>query len=134
MLLNFATVLLSAVVHTALSADATSTRLGQNALEINGDGDRQSNYMRKMKKDKNQSGDSEDETVSLQDVEFIEEDGAQSFNQGLRTFALTGLDDDSSDWNHGSHAVSVTRPQDGIIKVNVPLEAQVGDTIFLFLR
>ena len=40
--------------------------------------------------------------------------------------------DDSRNWNHGSYAVASKRS--GNIKLNVPQDTQVGDTLFLFLR
>jgi hypothetical protein len=67
--------------------------------------------------------------MGLQDVETLEGGGKPRFIPGLR--ALSG-ENDSQNWNHGSYEVASKRR--GTIKLHVPRDTQVGDTLFLFLR
>ncbi|KAL3817570.1 hypothetical protein ACHAXA_010589 [Cyclostephanos tholiformis] len=91
---------------------------------IGGDEEKQTNHLRQAKKVK--SG----ESMALQDGEMINEGGdSPSFIPGLR--ALRG-ENDSQNWNHGSYAVASKRS--GTIKLHVPQDTQIGDTLFLFLR
>mmetsp|Transcript_29746 Transcript_29746/g.66762 ORF Transcript_29746/g.66762 Transcript_29746/m.66762 type:complete len:347 (-) Transcript_29746:107-1147(-) len=46
-------------------------------------------------------------------------------------FVIPESMDFGDDWNHGSTAVSA--PKSGVIEFNVPDQARVGDTVFLFL-
>jgi hypothetical protein len=99
-------VLLSALAHTAVLAADTS----KNILVARG-GERRTKYLRTLKKDL---------SVSLQG-EMVDENEA---------FAPTG--EDSKNWSRGSNAVASNHS--GTIKVHVPQDTQVGDTLFLFLR
>jgi len=102
-------VLLSAVAHTAVLAGDTS----KSNLVDRGD-ERQNpprSYLRKLKKDL---------SVSLHG-EIVDENEA---------FAPTG--EDSKNWSRGSHAFA--SKHSGTIKLHVPRDTQIGDTLFLFLR
>ena len=114
MIVKFAIVLLSTLAQCAVLVEST-TRLGRTAQDIKagGDGEKQTNHLRKMK--------------TVQGGESIAD--SSSFIPGLR--ALRG-EDDSRNWNHGSYAVASKRS--GNIKLNVPQDTQIGDTLFLFLR
>ncbi|KAL3797058.1 hypothetical protein ACHAW5_009644 [Stephanodiscus triporus] len=124
MIVKFAIVLLSTLARCAVLVESSSTRLGRAAQDIKagGDGERQTNHLRKMKTV--QGG----ESIAHHDGETINEADSSSFIPGLR--ALRG-EDDSKNWNHGSYAVASKRS--GNIKLNVPQDTQVGDTLFLFL-
>jgi hypothetical protein len=99
-------VLLSALAHTAVLAGDTS----KNMLVDRG-GEHRTKYLRKLKKDL---------SVSLQG-EIVD---------GNEAFAPTG--EDSKNWNRGSYAVA--SKHSGTIKLHVPQDTQIGDTLFLFLR
>ena len=150
MLFKFVIVLLSSVLQTAVLAGASSTRIGQNAQEhpIKIKRGTTNFVRRKMKEEKvrseksNDKEEEDDESIdsSIQEVieeelstaaidygETADEDAVPSFTPDLPSFALA---DDS--WNHGSYAVSSAKS--GTVKIYVPDDTQVGDTLFLFLR
>ena len=159
MLFKVAAVLLAAVLHASVVAGATSIRPGLNAVDIEAgvDGVQQTNFVRRMKKDKNkdkankkkndeeveeevedeveEEDDDEDETEDELEEDIdpageTSEDAIQGIiPANIRTMALGN---DISDWNHGSYAVSSGK--DGTIKVYAPEGTRVGDTLFLFLR
>jgi hypothetical protein len=123
MKVKIAIVLLSTLAQRAVLAGSTSKRLGRTAQDAGGgDGEKQTNHLRKTKKV--QGG----KSIAIQDGITIDENDSSSFTPGLR--ALRG-EDDSENWNRGSYAVASTS---GSIKLNVPKDTQVGDTLFLFLR
>jgi hypothetical protein len=93
-------------------AGDTSKRLREIVAD-NG-GESRKKYLRRLKKD--------NDSVSFHG-EIVDENDSS-------TFALAG--DDSRNWNHGSYAVASKRS--GNIKLNVPQDTQIGDTLFLFLR
>ncbi len=67
-------------------------------------------------------------SIAIQDGITINENDSPSITPGLR--ALRG-EIDSENWNRGSYAVA---SNSGSIKLNVPKDTQVGDTLFLLLR
>ena len=122
MKVKIAIVLLSTLTQRAVLAGSTSTRLGRTAQDAGGgDGEKQTNHLRKTKNVRGKS-------IAIQYGKTIDENDSPSFTPGLR--ALRG-EDDSENWNRGSYAVA---SKSGSIKLNVPKDTQVGDTLFLFLR
>lgn len=111
MMSKLALVLLSTLAQTVVFAEASSTRLGQNDMNV------QANIV------------VDDELVSpLQVPETGEEDLSTVKPRSLR--ALNG-NNDGSGWDHGTYSVA---HHSGNLKVYIPPATKVGDTIFLFLR
>ena len=85
-------------------------------------------------KDEEKEEEEEVKSISVEELDEDEEmisetNGLESnFSPGALTFALA----DSTDWSHGSFAV--TSKKSGEIKVYAPEGTVVGDTLFLFLR
>ena len=124
MKVKIAIVLLSTLAQRAVLAGSTSTRLGHTTQDAGGgDGEKQTNHLRKTKKVQGEK------SIAIQDGKTIDENDSPSFTTGLR--ALRG-EDDSKDWSRGSYAVA--SKHSGTIKLQVPQDTQVGDTLFLFLR
>ena len=44
------------------------------------------------------------------------------------------VDDSSTEWNHGTRGSWAGTAESGNLKVYVPENAKIGDTLFLFLR
>ena len=114
MKVKFAIVLLSTLAQCAVLVEST-TRLGRTAqdIEVGGDGEKQTNHLRKMK--------------TVQGGESIAD--SSSFIPGLR--ALRG-ENDSKNWNHGTYKVAAKRRDS--MEVCSPSATRGGDTLFLFLR
>ncbi|KAL3792097.1 LOW QUALITY PROTEIN: hypothetical protein ACHAW5_006742 [Stephanodiscus triporus] len=112
---TFAIVLLSTLARVSEGGEGTDVGVGWGIVgdtfkrlrEIVADnvGERGNKYLRRLKKD--------NDSVSFHG-ETIDEC------------------DDSMNWNHGSYSVASKRS--GNIKIHVPQDTQIGDTLFLFLR
>ena len=120
MIVQLAIILLSTIAHPAIMAVSSATSAQE--IKAGNDGEKRTYHLRQ----KVEPGG----TMGLQDGDTIDESGGSpSFIPGLR--ALRG-ENDSRNWNHGSYAVASKRR--GTIKIHVPQDTQVGDTLFLFLR
>ena len=124
-------VLLSTVAQVAVLAETSSSRLGQNALDINVAEDvvLQTSSVRKLKKDNNKSNKNKKGNDEDEEEEEVEENNSANFTPVVRSNILVV---EETDWSGGTYAVSSARS--GSFKVYVPAETKVGDTLFLFLR
>ena len=124
-------VLLSTVAQVAVLAETSSSRLGQNAPDIDAAEDvvLQTSSVRKLKKDNNKSNKNKKGNDEDEEEEEVEENNSVNFTPIVRSNILAV---EESDWSGGTYAVSSARS--GSFKVYVPAETKVGDTLFLFLR
>ena len=106
--------LLLALARTTVVKGHTSK--GLEGILANSGGDRRIRYLRRMRKE-------EDNGLVSIHGEIVNENVSPTFN-------LSGKEPQK--WNHGSYAVASKRS--GTIKIHVPQDTQVGDTLFLFLR
>lgn len=126
------TVLLSTVAQVAVLAETSSSRVGQNSLDIVAAEDVVlTNSARKLKKDSNKSNKNKKDNDEDEEEEEVEEivNYSVNFTPVVRSNILAV---EESDWSGGTYAVSSARS--GSFKVYVPAETKVGDTLFLFLR
>ena len=126
-------VLLSTVAQVAVLAEVSSSRLGQNAPDIDAAEDvvLQTSSVRKLKKDNNKSNKNKKDNDEDEEEEEVEEivNNSVNFTPIVRSNILAV---EETDWSGGTYAVSSARS--GSFKVYVPAETRVGDTLFLFLR
>lgn len=126
-------VLVSTVAQVAVLAETSSSRLGQNAPDIDAAEDvvLQTSSVRKLKKDNNKSNKNKNDNDEDEEEEEVEEivNNSVNFTPIVRSNILAV---EETDWSGGTYAVSSARS--GSFKVYVPAETRVGDTLFLFLR
>ena len=126
-------VLVSTVAQVAVLAETSSSRLGQNAPDIDAAEDvvLQTSSVKKLKKDNNKSNKNKNDNDEDEEEEEVEEivNNSVNFTPIVRSNILAV---EETDWSGGTYAVSSARS--GSFKVYVPAETRVGDTLFLFLR
>jgi hypothetical protein len=107
-------ILLLALARITILKGHTSKR--RQRIMADSGGDRRTKNLRRMRKEE------DDGLVSIH-VEIVNE-------HEWPTFILRG--EEPQIWHHGSYAVA--SKHSGTIKLHVPRDTQVGDTLFLFLR